>query len=54
TPAPTPTPTPTHGATTTTPISRTTDRHSLGSHHTHIAAPALIHAKALPATGTGA
>ncbi|MES7846774.1 adhesin [Cutibacterium acnes] len=53
-PTPTPTPTPTHGATTTTPISRTTDRHSLGSHHTHIAAPALIHAKALPATGTGA
>ena len=54
TPAPTPTPTPTHGATTTTPISRTTDRHNLGSHHTRIAAPALIHAKALPATGTGA
>jgi hypothetical protein len=54
TPAPTPTPTPTHGATTTTPLSRTTDRHNLGSHHTRIAAPALIHAKALPATGTGA
>ena len=54
TPTPAPTPTPTHGATTTTPISRTTDRHNLGSHHTRIAAPALIHAKALPATGTGA
>ena len=68
TPAPIPAPTPTHGATTPThgattpahgattikPISRTTDRNNLGSHHTRIAAPALIHAKALPATGTGA